>query len=143
MSWIWTAPGAIDDVEERLHELRVEWARARARKIQWEEEVMTLREEMRRALRYLGWQAWWWREHAALHEEVSQGTGAGLRAYALKQASWHERLAQFFQRKWKMPVLAAAQHLVALEAAAEVEGADLDQFFTQHNTVVPATSATE
>ncbi|KAJ7731904.1 hypothetical protein DFH07DRAFT_968567 [Mycena maculata] len=123
--------------------VRVEWARARARKIRWEEEVMTLREEMRRALRYLGWQAWWWREHAALREEVSQGTGAGLRAYALKQAPWHEHLAQFFQRKWKMPVLAAAQHLMMLEAAAEVEGADLDQFFTQHNTVVPATSTTE
>ncbi|KAJ7739034.1 hypothetical protein DFH07DRAFT_752337 [Mycena maculata] len=139
MSWIWTAPGVLDDAEERLHEsVRVEWARACARKNRWEEEVMTLREEMRRCLRHLGWQARWWREHAALREDVSQGTGAGLRAYALKQASWHDRLAWFFESKWKMPVLAAAQHLVALETAAEQEGADLDQFFTQHTTVVPS-----
>ncbi|KAJ7468418.1 hypothetical protein B0H11DRAFT_2238884 [Mycena galericulata] len=132
MSWIWTAPGALDDEEERLHEsVRVEWARARARKVRWEEEVLMLREEMRRVLRMLGWLGGWWRARADLRSEVSPDIAAGLRAFALKQGDWHDKLAAFFERKWKMPALAAARHLVALETAAAEEGADLDQFFAQ------------
>ncbi|KAJ7822085.1 hypothetical protein B0H14DRAFT_3471004 [Mycena olivaceomarginata] len=63
MSWIWTAPGAFDNKEVHLHDsIRVEWCRARARKTRWCEEVMLLQEEMRRVLRYLDWEAGWWRE---------------------------------------------------------------------------------
>ncbi|KAJ7435372.1 hypothetical protein B0H11DRAFT_1756196, partial [Mycena galericulata] len=132
MSWIWTAPGALGDEEERLHEsIRVEWARARARKIRWEEEVLTLREEMRRVLRMLRWLATWWRDGADARTDVCPDIAAGLRAYALKQADWHTRLAVFFEEKWNVPALAAAKHLVALETAAAEEGADLDQFFAQ------------
>ncbi|KAJ7809215.1 hypothetical protein B0H13DRAFT_1668313 [Mycena leptocephala] len=40
--------------------VQVEWSRARARKVRWEEEVLTLREEMQRVLRYLEWQSQWW-----------------------------------------------------------------------------------
>ncbi|KAJ7121225.1 hypothetical protein C8R46DRAFT_929168, partial [Mycena filopes] len=51
MSWIWASDGAFDDEEGELHEsLRVEWARAKARKTRWEEEVNLLREEMHRVL---------------------------------------------------------------------------------------------
>ncbi|KAJ7097104.1 hypothetical protein B0H15DRAFT_945777 [Mycena belliarum] len=133
MSWIWTSPGALDDGEQQLHEsVRVEWARARARKVRWEEEVMTLREEMRRVLRYLAWQSAWWRSHAGLRADLSPEIGAGVRAYALKQAHWHDKLAAFFEKKWQMPALAAAQHLVAEQQAADLEGAELDQFFSQH-----------
>ncbi|KAJ7169372.1 hypothetical protein C8R43DRAFT_821317, partial [Mycena crocata] len=90
MSWIWTAPA-----------VRVEWSRARARKIRWQEEVMMLREEMRRVLRYLGWQSGWWREREAWRtEDVSPELAAGLRAYALKQAAWHDRLGVHFHDKW-------------------------------------------
>ncbi|KAJ7720902.1 hypothetical protein B0H16DRAFT_1335751 [Mycena metata] len=129
MSWIWTAPGALDNEEERLHDsIRVEWARAR--KIRWEEEVMTLREEMRRVLRYLEWQADWWREHTAVRVDVeSVEIGAGLRAYALKQADLHSRLGAFFERKWNMPAADAARRLVTLEAAGLDEDANLEEFF--------------
>ncbi|KAJ7722085.1 hypothetical protein B0H16DRAFT_1737899 [Mycena metata] len=134
MSWIWMAPGALDDAEERLHDsVRVEWARAHARKIRWEEEVLLLREEMRRVLRYLGWQADWWRQHATGRSGLEEGTAAGLRAYAVKQAAWHVALAKFFEEMWKMLVLQAAQHLVAWEGATALEGADLDEFFSQHS----------
>ncbi|KAJ7713592.1 hypothetical protein B0H14DRAFT_3523331 [Mycena olivaceomarginata] len=80
MSWIWTAPGVFDDEEVHLHDsIRVEWCRARARKTRWCEEVMLLREEMRRVLRYLDWEVGWWRERAALRIDVSrrwrQGSG--------------------------------------------------------------------
>ncbi|KAJ7735174.1 hypothetical protein B0H16DRAFT_1731438 [Mycena metata] len=131
MSWIWTAPGALDNEEERLHDsVRVEWARARARKIRWEEEVMTLREEMRRVLRYLEWQADWWREHTAVRVDTeSVEIAAGLRGYALKQADLHHRLGVFFEHKWNMPAADAARRLVALEAAGLDEDADLEEFF--------------
>ncbi|KAJ7741395.1 hypothetical protein B0H16DRAFT_1464573 [Mycena metata] len=131
MSWIWTAAGALDDAEARLHEsVRVEWARARARKTRWEEEVMLLREEMRRVLRYLGWQANWWREHvSARTDNLSPDVAAGIRAYALQQADLHEHLAVFFKTKWNMPALPAAQRMIALEVAAEDEEADLTMFF--------------
>ncbi|KAJ7432735.1 hypothetical protein FB451DRAFT_1155630 [Mycena latifolia] len=126
MSWIWMAPGALEDGEERLHEsIRVEWARAHARKERWTEEVMLLREEMRRVLRYLTWQSGWWTERAALRTDVSVEVAAGVRAYALKQAAWHERLGGFFRTKWNVPALAAAQQLVA------VDGAHLDDLFGQ------------
>ncbi|KAJ7805682.1 hypothetical protein B0H14DRAFT_3153313 [Mycena olivaceomarginata] len=96
MSWIWTAPGAFDGdnaEEHHLHEsIRVEWARARARKDRWDEEVMLLREEMRRVLRYLEWQAQWWRDQATRRKDWDSATAAGAEAYALKQGTWSERL---------------------------------------------------
>ncbi|KAJ7123215.1 hypothetical protein C8R43DRAFT_1135931 [Mycena crocata] len=132
LSWIWTAPGALDDLDERRHEsVRVEWVRARARKIRWEEEVLMLREEMKRVLRYLVWQAAWWRVRAGLRTDLPEATAAGVHAYAMKQAHWHEELGQFFERKWKMNPVVAAKHLVAVEAAADLDGVDLDEFFSQ------------
>ncbi|KAJ7028878.1 hypothetical protein C8F04DRAFT_1265444 [Mycena alexandri] len=130
MSWIWTAPGALDDEEERLHDsIRVEWARARARKVRWTEEVLLLREEMRRVLRYLAWQAGWWREQVGLRSDWTAEVEDGARAYACKQAAWHERLAGYFRTKWDISALAAAQQLVA------GDGADLDDFFGQYNNL--------
>ncbi|KAJ7870131.1 hypothetical protein B0H13DRAFT_1634924 [Mycena leptocephala] len=130
MSWIWTAPGALDDAEARLHEsVQVEWSRARARKVRWEEEVLTLREEMRRVLRYLGWQSQWWRDHVHAREEDAPELSAGISAYALKQADLHDRLAVFYQGKWNTSASAAARRIVALEDAAVAEDADLGEFF--------------
>ncbi|KAJ6544608.1 hypothetical protein DFH09DRAFT_928307 [Mycena vulgaris] len=132
MSWIWTAKGALGDKEQRLHDsIRVEWSRALARKVRWTEEVMLLREEMRRVLRYLGWQAGWWREREALRSEASRAVAAGVRAYALKQASWHERLAGFFRLKWNVTAQTAAQQLVTAG-----ENLDLDEFFDRRESAV-------
>ncbi|KAJ7343885.1 hypothetical protein DFH08DRAFT_701870 [Mycena albidolilacea] len=116
MSWIWTAPGALDEVT--MHEcesIRVEWSRALARKTRWCEEVMLLREEMRRVLRYLEWQARWWRDRVAPRDDLTVAGAAGVRAYALKQAAWHDRLSEFFRTKWNVPAVTAAQHLLAQE----------------------------
>ncbi|KAJ7876671.1 hypothetical protein B0H14DRAFT_2501281 [Mycena olivaceomarginata] len=121
MSWIWTAPGALEKEEERLHDsIRVEWARAHARKTRWSEEVMLLREEMRRVLRYLSWQATWWRERAELRTDWSVAVGAGARAYTLKQADWHDRLAVYFRLKWDTPALSTAQELTAVDGLADL-----------------------
>ncbi|KAJ7112012.1 hypothetical protein C8R43DRAFT_1138947 [Mycena crocata] len=133
MSWIWTAPGALDDIEERIHEsVRVEWSRARARKLRWTEEVMMLREEMRRVLRYLATRADWWRESVGARSDVSDVVGAGLRAYALKQASWHTRLAAFWRVKWAIPAHQAVRGFVDDELA----GRDLDTLFSEAPEVV-------
>ncbi|KAK7045173.1 CxC2 domain-containing protein [Favolaschia claudopus] len=89
MSWIWTAPGALD--EEMMHEsVRVEWSRSLARKTRWCEEVMLLREEMRRVLRYLAWQAAW----------------------VARSRSVHDRLAEFFREKWNVPAVTVARQLL-------------------------------
>ncbi|KAJ6528210.1 hypothetical protein B0H19DRAFT_1083730 [Mycena capillaripes] len=102
MSWIWTAPGALENEEERLHEsIHVEWTRALARKTRWTEEAQ------------------WSRERAALRVDVSPEVAQGLRSYALKQAAWDDRLADFFRTEWNMPAVTAAQHLLAEETGLD------------------------
>ncbi|KAJ7078528.1 hypothetical protein C8R43DRAFT_1143385 [Mycena crocata] len=131
MSWIWTAPGALDDEEECLHDsIRVEWTRTRARKIRWSEEVATLQEEMHRVLRYLKWQSDWWNEHIGKRSDVSDTLASGLHAYTLKQADFHNRLRCFFERKWTMPAVQAARHLVSFEERLQEEVTGLEDFFT-------------
>ncbi|KAJ7149496.1 hypothetical protein C8R43DRAFT_887995 [Mycena crocata] len=140
MSWIWTAPGALDDAEEQLHDsIRVEWSRARARKIRWGEEVATLREEMRRVLRYLNWRAERWRERVAQRPDVTVSVGAGIRAYALKQAAVHDRLYAFFERKWNLPVVQAARRVIAFEEARQDEDwSGLEDFFALPTQSTPS-----
>ncbi|KAF9034897.1 hypothetical protein BJ165DRAFT_1356057 [Panaeolus papilionaceus] len=38
----------------------IEWAKSRARSLRATEEVMLLKEEMRRVLAYLKWKSHWW-----------------------------------------------------------------------------------
>ncbi|KAJ7152741.1 hypothetical protein C8R43DRAFT_1127191 [Mycena crocata] len=134
LSWIWTAPGALEDKTERVHEsVRVEWTRALARKERWREEVLLLREEMRRVLRYLGWQADWWRERVGPRpEDADDALAAGLRAYALKQAAWHDRLRGFWRIKWEINARTAAEGFVAVERA----GRDLERLFADERAEV-------
>ncbi|KAK7045182.1 CxC2 domain-containing protein [Favolaschia claudopus] len=108
MSWIWTAPGALD--EEMMHECK---------KTRWCEEVMLLREEMRRVLRYLAWQAAWWRAHVSLRDDLTFATRGGLKAYALKQAAWHDRLAEFFREKWNVPAVTVARQLLTDDSGTD------------------------
>ncbi|KAJ7457415.1 hypothetical protein FB451DRAFT_1341923 [Mycena latifolia] len=71
MSWIWrtglnTVTTQVSSSEEAARkatdeDLRVEWAKTRARSRQWTEEVDLLEEEMRRVLVFLEWKAGWWR----------------------------------------------------------------------------------
>ena len=73
---------------------------------------MLLREEMRRVLRYLKWQAAWWRQWTELRTDWSTAVAAGGQAYAQKQANWHDHLAEFFQAKWNALALTTAQEFV-------------------------------
>lgn len=86
--------------------LRVEFLQSRARAKRWEEEVLLLREEMRRVLQFLLWSS---------HQWVSRVTGAqsitrepalldGLRIYAHKQSAITLRLESHFRFLWKDPL---------------------------------------
>ncbi|KAJ7604866.1 hypothetical protein DFH06DRAFT_1020582, partial [Mycena polygramma] len=128
LSWIWTAAGALDDDEKHLHEsLRVEWSRAKARKRRWEEEVLILREEMRRVLRYLEWQAGWWMVRVSVREGEAEALRAGLSAYAQRQAHIHAELYDFFCTEWSQSVGEAAKGIVV---GPVEDGADLVLLFT-------------
>ncbi|KAJ7601753.1 hypothetical protein DFH06DRAFT_1024912 [Mycena polygramma] len=130
MSWIWTAQGGANEGEEALHNsVRVEWCRARARKLRWEEEVWLCREEMRRVLRYLHWQARWWEDRVAARPDASPEVQAGVRAYALKQSAMHLRLASHFAEVWRTPTHDMTRRVLAGEPDDDLEGAQLDEFF--------------
>ncbi|KAK0429918.1 hypothetical protein EV421DRAFT_1689748, partial [Armillaria borealis] len=61
LSWIWTAMGGPEELDGGVHEsVRVEWAKALARKTRWTEEVQILREEMRHTLLSLQFEAGEW-----------------------------------------------------------------------------------
>ncbi|KAJ6459360.1 hypothetical protein C8R47DRAFT_1226636 [Mycena vitilis] len=130
MSWIWTAQGGANVGEEALHNsVRVEWCRARARKLRWEEEVWLCREEMRRVLRYLAWQASWWRDRVDSRPDASPEVQAGVRAYALKQADLHTRLAAHFGTVWRTPTRDMTLRVLAGQPDDDLEGTELDEFF--------------
>ncbi|KAF8216980.1 hypothetical protein K438DRAFT_1953860 [Mycena galopus ATCC 62051] len=106
MSWIWTVKeGSRDDAKDLHDAVRVEWARTKARKTRWEEEVQLLEEEMRRTLRYLEWKASWWETRQDARSQASSDLQATLRAYALKQAWLHRRLRDFFKSQWNAPAV--------------------------------------
>ncbi|KAJ7215649.1 hypothetical protein C8J57DRAFT_1199378 [Mycena rebaudengoi] len=126
MSWIWTAPGAFDQDGADLHlhdSIRVEWARAQARKERWEEEVMLLREEMRRVLRYLEWQTRWWRDQTSRRSDWDAASAAGAKAYALKQATWSERLGGFLRAQWDSNAATSVQEIIAIDDLGHLEEA--------------------
>ncbi|PPQ99631.1 hypothetical protein CVT26_009186 [Gymnopilus dilepis] len=93
LSWIWTttpmnSTGDGDDI------LRVEWAKSRARADRAAEEVMLLKEEMRRVLEFLEWKARWWQERSLFVREGSgRALGEGVKAFAIGQSSLQLRLA--------------------------------------------------
>ncbi|KAJ7771164.1 hypothetical protein B0H14DRAFT_3509188 [Mycena olivaceomarginata] len=112
------------DHEKDLHEsVRVEWARAKARKTRWVEEAMILEEEMRRTLRYLEWQAVWWEGRQVGRPRASPQVQDGMRAYALRQAALHRRLAAHFKSEWEATS--------RVDVNAVMEAANLAQFFTE------------
>ncbi|KAJ7144883.1 hypothetical protein C8R43DRAFT_891041 [Mycena crocata] len=136
MSWIWTTQASSGDEEQDLHDCEsfqlLEWARAKARKKRWEEEVLLLEEEMRRTLRYLEWQAEWWDARKTPRPDAETGVRAGVRAYAMKQAALHRRLKGHFKMQWESNVLVDMDSLM--------EAADLQQFFAVE--AVPGEAAT-
>jgi hypothetical protein len=65
--------------------LRSEWAKSRARAKRATEEVHLLREEMRRALKFLEWKSKWWISRQTSREVACPALAEGLQAYAQEQ----------------------------------------------------------
>ncbi|TFK59602.1 hypothetical protein BDN72DRAFT_780498, partial [Pluteus cervinus] len=104
VSWIWGALGDGNLVINFTHftsDLRVEWCKSRARARRWQEDVILLKEEMRRVLMFLETEASLWSLRAVFRDgttgEIEQ---EGLEAYAYQQA--HQRLAlkSHFEQLW-------------------------------------------
>ncbi|KAJ7798059.1 hypothetical protein B0H14DRAFT_3492934 [Mycena olivaceomarginata] len=93
-SWIWTVGGGPAEEDAQLHEaVRVEWSKARARRDRWVEEGK-------------------WQERTAEREDVDLELRAGLRAYALRQAYTHRRIAEGFHAGWNCSMAAAVRRVV-------------------------------
>ncbi|KAG2029344.1 hypothetical protein BDR03DRAFT_1018510 [Suillus americanus] len=134
LSWIWLVEGVGDDENEIVQDsLRVEWCKARARSMQWAEEVELLQEEMRRVSCFLRWHASWWNKKTL---ECTRGTAAdieGLGAYAYHQARLRDDLADCFENKWAAycpltaagydtmyPAVSASETMMANEAELDL-----------------------
>ncbi|KAG5222177.1 CxC2 domain-containing protein [Salix suchowensis] len=105
-SWIWSMSGVLVDTDDAELEdvLRVEWAKARARKLRWQEEAELLKEEMRRVRRGLEWKSEWWRRQAAGWVGLSSAEAEGVNAYAHRQAAVFSTLKAHFTSLWDKPL---------------------------------------
>jgi hypothetical protein len=102
LSWIWSAkPPNITDDDENDDILRTEWAKSRARVTRCKEEVMLLKEEMRRVLAFLNWKLRWWQEREEKWKNVDSALLEGLHASTMKQGILQECLSVDFVRMWQ------------------------------------------
>jgi hypothetical protein len=85
--------------------LRVEWAKARARSLRWSEEVMLLKEEMRRVRKTLEWKASWWDDRQEGWSGLDAAASEGVKAYAARQARIQRELHARFTRLWDQPLI--------------------------------------
>jgi hypothetical protein len=105
-SWIWLVPRISDsdiDNEDEVkfdESLRAEWAKTLARKERWEEEHKLIQEEMRRVIAYFGWKAEWWWNQARCRTCDNAALAEGLQAYAARQVSILQNLADSSIRLW-------------------------------------------
>jgi hypothetical protein len=107
-SWIWLVPGATGTslsaaqiTNDEFHDsMRVEWAKARARMMRWDEELLIVQEEMRRVIEYLRWKAVWWQARTSLRGHSDSGIVSGISGYANKQAAICSRLAERCASYW-------------------------------------------
>ena len=86
----------------------MEWVKSRARAKRATEEVMMVKEEMRRTVESLGWEAKEWEKRAACRSEQGEvldpGLQEGLRAYAHDQADLQTSLQKHFRSMWQAPL---------------------------------------
>ena len=71
-----------------------------ARAERWEEEVVLVKEEMRRTLAFLSAKRRWWLKQASRREDVHPSLRSGLSAYASKQAGICHSLTYDFAAEW-------------------------------------------
>ncbi|KAL0564016.1 hypothetical protein V5O48_018041 [Marasmius crinis-equi] len=108
LSWIWTSGGRLD-VEDRADEngneiLCSEWCKSRARMKRAEEEVMLVKEEMRRTLEFLSWAALKWEEVPPDESNADSILKEGMTAYRISSAQTQRDLEKSFRDAWQQPL---------------------------------------
>lgn len=83
--------------------LRVEWCKSRARANRATEEVLLLKEEMRRTLAFLKWRVSWW-QGKAYDWVCEEAPREGVQAYAEIQAGLQDNLHSSFKKMWETPL---------------------------------------
>ncbi|KAF8885404.1 hypothetical protein CPB84DRAFT_1750196 [Gymnopilus junonius] len=104
LSWIWLTIPSNDSEEDKDDILRVEWAKSQARAARATEEVMLLKEEMRRVLAFLEWKSHWWQDRQCTWTGLEKSMAEGVQAFTLRQSSLQSQLAAHFHKLWKAPL---------------------------------------
>lgn len=105
LSWIWTTNSNVAGPEDSSDDiLRAEWAKSRARAARATEEVLLLREEMRRVLEFLAWKADWWSTQVGRRRDINKDLAEGLCACAHTQADLQTMLSTEFRTIWRAPL---------------------------------------
>jgi hypothetical protein len=68
--------------------------------MRWSEEILLVEEEMRRVVKFMLWQAKWWRDWQGLHNGLPPAEEEGMKAYALRQAALRQALSDKFSSQW-------------------------------------------
>ncbi|KAJ7119884.1 hypothetical protein C8R43DRAFT_900853 [Mycena crocata] len=135
LSWIWisqTTAQKAGEPQAMNEALRIEWAKARARRFSWCEEVDLLEEEMRRIIKFFTWWAGWWMGLIDQRALVDDAQREGETAYASRQAALRLALRDSFISKWSaLPELirqsrAGEDVSDAVDEWEDVEGEDSD-----------------
>ncbi|KAJ3543012.1 hypothetical protein NMY22_g3295 [Coprinellus aureogranulatus] len=123
LSWIWRMVGASDDMKGDFgtDTRRVEWGKPYARVQRYREEILLVKEEMRRTVRFFTWKETQWRRAWTAWEghSISSEYAEGLRAYAERQGKLCRELRESFIQQW-----AGVDELVE-RAEAEIKNPDL------------------
>lgn len=69
--------------------------------MRFSEEVLLLREEMRRVLEFLEWHEKWWNEQELRRTGLHAPVAEGVLAYARKQAHYRRALHNKFNHMWR------------------------------------------
>jgi hypothetical protein len=106
LSWIWLTRNTTNPDDEGDDILQIEWAKSRACAACTTEEVLLIREEIRRVIQFLSWKSKSWALRAKNASELmDKGFAEGLCAYACKQSLLQDNLSHHFQAIWKTPLL--------------------------------------
>ena len=89
--------------------------------MRFSEEVLFLREEMRRVLAFLDWHAGWWDERRFWLTGLSRDEEKGVIAYASKQAHIRRSMRSTFDHIWR-----SSHELIQLGIGADNDILDLD-----------------
>ncbi|KAJ7170307.1 hypothetical protein C8R43DRAFT_1120735 [Mycena crocata] len=104
LSWIWISQttAQVEGQPQAMNEaLRIKWAKARARRFRWREEVDLLEEEMQRIQEFFTWWAGWWTGLIGQRTGLNDVQMEGEMAYVSRQAALRIALRDLFADKWR------------------------------------------